>query len=171
MDGQSRQLAGANVKAGSGIRQTRPEPVGRERRVVGQALSYWHDLRGSRPLPLLEEVAFESEPLLRGKMFLLAIEPDVDGCTFAYDGGALAEAFRCKTQGKRPHDVLPNDVADHLLDLVRAVVDFRRPLADAATLPRVRGGGTLMHRMVVMPVSGDGRLVTHVLGAFSYKVE
>ncbi|EKV30369.1 hypothetical protein C882_4328 [Caenispirillum salinarum AK4] len=146
-------------------------PVGRERRVVGQALSYWHAVRDHRPLPLLDDLDMEAEPLLRGKLFLMDVTAGLGTATFTYCGGALSQAFKASATGKRPHDVLPSDVAEHMLDLVRAVVDFRRPLADAATLPRVRGGGVLKHRMAIMPVSTDGKTVTHILGAFSYKVD
>ncbi|WP_404381952.1 PAS domain-containing protein [Caenispirillum salinarum] len=149
----------------------RPEPVGRERRVVGQALSYWHAVRDHRTLPLLDDLDMEAEPLLRGKLFLMDVTDGPGTATFTYCGGALSHAFKASATGKRPHEVLPSDVAEHMLDLVRAVVDFRRPLADAATLPRVRGGGVLKHRMAIMPVSTDGKTVTHILGAFSYKVD
>lgn len=146
-------------------------PVGRDRRVVGQALSYWHAVRDHRPLPLVDDLDMEKEPLLRGKLFLLDVAAGPGTATFSYCGGSLSEAFGTKAVGKRPHDVLPSDVADHMLDLVRAVVDFRRPLADAATLPRVRGGGVLKHRMAIMPVSTDGKAVSHILGAFSYRID
>lgn len=149
----------------------RAEPVGRERRVVGQALSYWHAVRAQRPLPLLDDLDMDQEPLLRGKLFLMDVTGGLETAAFTYCGGALSDAFDMPAAGKRPHDVLPGDVADHMLDLVRAVVDFRRPLADAATLPRVRGGGVLKHRMAIMPVSSDGKTVSHILGAFSYRID
>lgn len=101
--------------------------IGRERRVVGQALSYWHAVRAHRPLPLLDDLDMEREPLLRGKLFLLEVGPDVEAAMFTYCGGTLSEAFGVSPVGKRPHDVLPGEVADHMLDLIRAVVDFRRP--------------------------------------------
>lgn len=149
----------------------RSPPVGRDRRIVGQALSYWHDLRGNRPLPRLSDIAMEGDPILDGKLFLLDVSTGVEDCRFIYEGGCLSEAFQCSTRNGTLHEMLPSDVADHLMDMVRAVVDFRRPLADAATLPRVRGGGVLMHRMVVMPVTESDDKVTHVLGAYSYKVD
>lgn len=131
---------------GAAIAMTHARSAMGERRVVGQALSYWHAVRDHRPLPLLSELDMEGEPLLRGKLFLLDVSGELVDAVFSYCGGALSEAFGTKATGKRPHDVLPRDVADRMLDMVRAAVDFRRPLADAATLPGVRGGGVLKHR-------------------------
>lgn len=162
----------AHITATARSSTASPGSIGRERRVVGQALSYWHEVRAHRALPLLDEIAFDADPILAGKLFLLDVREGVEGCRFTYEGGCLSEAFHCAdAQGARLHEALPSDVADHLTDMVRAVVDFRKPLADAATLPRVRGGGLLKHRMVVMPVSCDGTRVSHVLGAYSYKVD
>lgn len=143
-----------------------------ERRTVGQALSYWHAIRGHRALPELADVDLGDCGPLTDKLFILDIREGIPEGVFTHCGGALSTAFGRRIPGKRPHDLMPHEVADHLLDLVRAVADFRRPLADAATLPRVRGDGVLKHRMAVMPLAGpDGRTVTHILGAFSFRVD
>lgn len=163
----------ASTAAASGGRGTGvPGAIAGERRTVGQALSYWHAIRGHRVLPLLSDVDLVSCGPLTDKLFILDIHDGIEAGVFTHCGGTLSAAFGRKAAGRRPHDLMPPEVADHLLDLVRAVADFRRPLADAATLPRVRGGGVLKHRMAVMPLAAeDGRTVTHILGAFSFRVD
>ncbi|GAA0592438.1 PAS domain-containing protein [Caenispirillum bisanense] len=143
-----------------------------ERRTVGQALSWWHEVRGERRLPLLADVDLTHGPL-GPTLFLLDLGDDPAQAVFRHCGGSLSTAFGRRLNGRRPHEALPPDMADHLLDLVVTVVRYRRPLADAATRPRVRGGGLLRHRMAVMPVAADadGLRVSHVVGAFSYRID
>lgn len=167
-------LTPAAAAAAGGARTTAAaiQAMAGERRTVGQALSYWHAIRGHRSLPTLDDVDLAECGPLTDKLFILDIREGIPEAPFTHCGGSLSTAFGRKVAGKRPHDLMPADVADHLLDLVRAVADFRRPLADAATMPRVRGGGVLKHRMAVMPLAGaDGRTVTHILGAFSYRID
>lgn len=143
-----------------------------ERRTVGQALSYWHAIRDHRPMPTLADVDLAGCGPLTDKLFILDIRSGIPEAAFTHCGGAVSDAFGRKAVGRRPHELMPPELAEHLLDLVRAVADFRRPLADAATLPRVRGGGVLKHRMAVMPLAGpDERTVTHILGAYSFRID
>ncbi len=168
----SQRLAVYAASASPSVHRRGTVSIERERRTVGQALSWWHDLRGDRRLPLLGDVDL-FYPTLAPTLFLLDLDDGPDAAVFRHCGGGLSGAFGRRLTGRRMVDALPPDMAEHLLNLMLAVWRYRRPLADAASQPRVRGGGVLRHRMAVMPVSDDtdGLRVSHILGAFSYRID
>jgi hypothetical protein len=127
-----------------------------ERRLVWRVLHNWTEMAHGGRFPRREEI----DPWLQGEdganLLLIAVEEPVELSPFLAVGVNLAVAL-CAT----------DTLAGVLLSRLPQVVSARRGLM-------IEGGATLrgvgiLHRSVLLPLSEDGAVIDHVLGAASYR--
>lgn len=127
-----------------------------ERRLVWRVLRLWNDTKEGGRFPRVDEI----EPWLLGEdganCLLIAVEAPIELSHFVSVGVNVAVAL-CKT----------DTLAGVLLSQLPGVVSARRGLIieGSATL---RGEG-ILHRSVLLPLSGDGVAIDHVLGATNHR--
>ena len=68
----------------------------------------------------------------------------------------------------QPVSALPVEHADNAIDMCRAAVSARKPVASTDALFDYRGN-EILYRMILLPLSDDGIVVNALLGAANYK--
>jgi hypothetical protein len=143
-----------------------------ERRLVGQALSYWGELRGKRPMPSVADLPLGAEEARAGRglwphLYVVALESQIGESVLSYAGRTLATACGKDLEGARAADVLPPALWEKLSDVFQAAAAMEKPVL--ASGPFVTGDNRdALFRGIVMPL-GDGEGdVRHLLGAFGY---
>jgi len=68
----------------------------------------------------------------------------------------------------QPVSVLPVEHADNAIDMCRAAVTARKPVASTDALYDYRGN-EILYRMILLPISDDGIVVNALLGAANFK--
>lgn len=148
-----------------------PQPVPvrpQERRLMGRALAQWDRLRGDRRFPDVAEYRELEAVCSPENLFLIEIGKTDTEDSIIDAGDALALALNLDPVGRPVVDVLPSS-RQMGLRLHRAAADFKKPTADVGRFLN-RRCDEIRYRCVLLPLSGDGRRVDHVLGAFNYKI-
>lgn len=151
--------------------------VGRknERRLTGRALLYWWTLKGEKPLPRHSSLPLDSADARAGEglwpnFFTISLPDGTDDSTFVYCGSALADVSGRDCTKQRPAQCLPPGLWDKLRYVFEAAKDSMKPLTASGRLETVTGEMAL-YRSIILPMSEDGRVVDHLLGAISFKFD
>lgn len=142
---------------------------GIERRVCSLALQYWREVAGPRRYPTPAQITRESAPELWDHFFIVAVGADPADYTFVRSGPVLARALGFDPSGQKVGEAMPRETVGRALYYQKAACDLMAPIDDAGRWQRPDGGMTL-YRTVLMPLSEDQRVATHILGAFSFRV-
>lgn len=142
--------------------------------ILDALLTYWEQLRGDRAMPARREI----DPLQLGAKLLpnvLIVEAENGGARFRFRlcGSAMAQAAGLDLTGKYIDVLNPNKAyADYIQGLYRRVLATCRPVYSETTYTNPGGGGPRRQAMrLLCPLSDDGAVVQHVIGAQTYRVD
>ncbi len=141
-----------------------------ERRMTWRLHNYWRVLRGGRTYPSLDDFNVEAVPGFAPHCFLLDLTGGVETPVFRFVGPALSADcgmnFAQEPLSAVPHLSLLARVTDHYSEVIdkKAPVSFETEYVDA------QGVGMLC-RGVMVPFSGDGETIDHIVGAIRSKVK
>ncbi len=142
-------------------------PQEAERRLTYRVLSYWDELRGSRPWPALADIDGGTIPEIWPWCFVLDTQLDYPTPYFQYLGRDLAKYSGIYLSGK-------NDWRMTLLDKASAhlgrTLAAREPILIEDELVRY-DGQKLLFRSIMLPLSDDGESISHVLGAANGRIK
>jgi hypothetical protein len=129
-------------------------------------LKYWQDLRGKRVWPLWSQIgAADLKPVLDGVNFYDVVREN-GGLRFLirFQGRRITQAYGGDCSGKFFDEVLPPVVRDTTLTVYRHAVQHGEPVYTISQA-HDHGGQPVQHERLVLPFSGDGRDVNHVLAS------
>ena len=138
-----------------------------ERRAVGRALNCWDSLRTTDRFPCRADCiqAFD-EDLASGVIVIEVCENEEDDRIIEC-GPTFRDALGRDPVGRAAKDMLPSST-DRGLIFWRVAAQMQKPIADVGEFTNP-AGEDILYRSVFLPVSEDGRHITHLLAAFSYK--
>ena len=138
-----------------------------ERRAVGRALICWDRLRESKELPSREDcLALFDEDLTNG-VIVIEVTPQEEDDKIVECGPLFRNAWGRDPVGLAAKNVLPS-ATERGLVFWRVAAEMRKPIADVGTFTNQKGEDVL-YRSVFLPISEDGKRITHLMAAFSYK--
>lgn len=138
-----------------------------ERRAVGRALICWDSLHtdGRFPSRAACLAAFD-ESLVPGVVVIEVSEHEEDD-RIVECGPLFRAALGHDPVGEAARDVLPSSI-DRGLIFWRVAAQMQKPIADVGSFTNA-AGAEILYRSVFLPVSEDGRRITHLMATFSYK--
>lgn len=148
--------------------ETAPQETFHERRIVGRALSSWEGLRTGESFPLHRECLASFDPRILPGMILIEINRREEDDIIVDCGPDFIEALGRDPIGLPVHTILPSST-DRGLVFWRVAAELKKPIADVGGFTNANGID-IVYRSVFLPVSEDGTQVTHLLGAFSYRM-
>ncbi len=138
-----------------------------ERRLVGRILTYWHDMRGDRPIPTVTDIEGEGLGEDWAYCFLIDVRPSFSVPAMVYMGAVIQQFAGILISGRINVILDVMDVAQRKITLARAerapvLVEEEFPFSDTERL---------LTRAVFLPLSGEkDDHVSFVLGAANGKV-
>jgi hypothetical protein len=138
-----------------------------ERRLVERVLRYWTDLATRRGFPRRDDI----EPWIVGddwtNCLLVAVRSPIDRSHFVSVGENLTPAGTQLPNGTSVARCPANMLASALLSLLPQVLSARRCLI-AEGMARHQGTA-ILYRSALLPLSEDGAVIDHALGAANYR--
>lgn len=132
-----------------------------ERRLVLRLMAYWDDLRGDREFPRPDEVDPEAIGDDWPNCYLLKLADPVADSRFRHVGAALAaqaDMGEGMSLGACPRNTLLYNALGYLSRTLEKGV----PMSMGGKCEV--GGGALLYRSIILPLSNDGQRIDHVLG-------
>ena len=142
---------------------------GAERRANSRALTYWKEIAAPGRFPSRARVTQESAGDLWDYLFVVEIAPKPEQYRFVLAGAALCDALGRDPTGETVATVLPGGMGTRTVFLQQAAVGLKGPVDDAGMWVRP-DGAEILYRAMLLPLSDDQTTVSHLLGAFSYKI-
>jgi hypothetical protein len=138
-----------------------------ERRAVGRALNCWDRLRETKELPSRADCLEIFDDDLTNGIIVIEFTPQEEDDLIVECGPLFRDAYGCDPVGLAAKAVLPS-ATDRGLIFWRVAAEMRKPIADVGEFTNLRGEDVL-YRSVFLPISEDGKRITHLMAAFSYK--
>ena len=138
-----------------------------ERRAVGRALSCWEKLRADGSFPTRDDCLAIFDDDLTSGMILIEFTSDEEKDCIVECGPLFENALGRNPVGLTAKDVMPSST-DRGLIFWRVAAEMRKPIADVGEFTN-RRGEEVLYRSVLLPISEDGKKITHLMAAFSYK--
>lgn len=138
-----------------------------ERRAVGRALSCWDSLRPGSGFPTPAGCLDAFHPGLKPGIIVIEVGEHEEDDRIVECGPWFRAAMGHDPVGAAAKDVLPSST-DRRLIFWRVAAQMQKPIADVGGFTNI-AGEEILYRSVFLPVSEDGRRITHLIAAFSYK--
>ncbi|MBL8702810.1 MAG: hypothetical protein JNK67_30795 [Alphaproteobacteria bacterium] len=140
---------------------------GVERRACAQALQLWREAAAPRRMPSVTAIRRDVAGTLWPHLFVVEWPGEFDGSRVVDAGSVLAEALGLDPVGKAMREAWPAESLQRLQFLQETTVELMTPIDEAGRWRR--GESEIVYRCVWLPLSDDQRVVTHLLGAISYR--
>ena len=141
---------------------------GLERRTSRLAYAYWFQMAAGRRFPSLDDLDLEAAGDPRETFFFLTAGRDAATCTVLDCGPVLIDALGHDPTRMTMGDVAPPAVRRRMLEALQYVIDIGNPMEDQGAF--TRGGKEVLYRLVFLPLAEDHSSVSHILGAFSFRL-
>ena len=139
-----------------------------ERRIVGRALGFWDSLRSETAFPRCGDCLAKFDERILPGMILIEVGADAESDTIVDCGPDFIDALGRDPVGLPVCEILPS-ATERGLVFWRVAAEMKKPIADVGGFCNA-DGHEIVYRSVFLPVSEDGTRVTHLLGAFSYRM-
>ena len=143
-----------------------PQPFS-ERRAVGRALVCWDSLRTGSDFPSRAACLEAFGEALTSGLIVIEVNDHEEDDRIVECGSSFRDAIGRDPVGKAAKDVLPSST-DRGLIFWRVAAQMQKPIADVGTFTN-DAGEEICYRSVFLPISEDGKRVTHLMATFSYK--
>lgn len=147
-----------------------PQPFA-ERRAVGRALNCWDNLRndsgGGFPSRAACLKAFDEGEGLTPGIVVIEVGDHEEDDRIVECGPLFRDAIGHDPVGEAARNVLPS-ATDRGLIFWRVAAQMQKPIADVGSFTNA-AGKEILYRSVFLPISDDGKRITHLMAAFSYK--
>jgi hypothetical protein len=144
-------------------------PSGIERRTSRLAYAYWFQMAKGRRFPSLDDLDLDAAGDLRDSFFFLSAAREANDCVVIDSGTRPRGGARPRSRHAR--------VSARSCPIPRAGAGSRRcnTCSTSATRWREQGsfsrnGKEVLYRLVFLPLADDRHSISHVLGAFSFRL-
>jgi len=138
-----------------------------ERRAVGRALSCWDRLRKIKEFPSRADCLEIFDDDLTNGVIVIQFTPREEDDLIVECGPFFRDAYGRDPVGLSAKRILPSST-DRGLIFWRVAAEMRKPIADVGEFINLNGE-EILYRSVLLPISEDGKRITHLMAAFSYK--
>jgi hypothetical protein len=138
-----------------------------ERRAVGRALSCWDRLRAVKEFPSRADCLEVFDDDLTNGVIVIQFTPEEETDLIVECGPLFRDAYGRDPVGMAAKNVLPS-ATDRGLTFWRVAAEMKKPIADVGEFINLKGEDVL-YRSVFLPISEDGKRITHLMATFSYK--
>ncbi len=139
-----------------------------ERRFVLRLLEYWQVLRGARDFPKLADVNFNDMGHDTASCAVLELADPVDSSGLAFVGLRLKPSGWETADGHVLSDAPSDSLLFHMAAHLATMLDKRVPVSMGGGF--TLNGKPVLGRSILLPLSDDGKRISHVLGGINYKV-
>jgi hypothetical protein len=143
-------------------------PSGIERRTSRRAYAYWFQMAKGRRFPSLDDLDLDAAGDLRDSFFFLSAAREANDCIVIDSGTVLEEALGRDPTRARFGSVLPDPARRRMLEALQYVLDIGNPMEEQGSFSR--NGKEVLYRLVFLPLADDRHSISHVLGAFSFRL-
>ena len=140
-----------------------------ERRLGNRFLSYWEELRGYRPYPLISDISLEDMREFAPYIFNIELSPDGGDATVRFIGTEIEAACGPEVLNKTLGELPSGGMLGRALRVLGEVTTSGQPVFTSDEYLD-EAGDAVLFRAVLLPFSNDGEAVTHVFGAMNRKV-
>ncbi len=141
---------------------------GIERRTSRLSYAYWFQMAQGRRFPSLDDLDLDAAGDLRETFFFLTAARDAANCTVLDTGPVFIDALGHDPTGMKMNEVAPQMARRRMLEALQYVIDIGNPMEDQGSF--TRAGKEVLYRLVFLPLAEDHSSVSHVLGAFSFRL-
>lgn len=140
---------------------------GVERRACAQALQFWREVAAPRRLPSVTALRQEIAGGIWPHLFVVEWPGEFDRARIVHSGTVLAEALGRDPVGATMSEAWPAASLQRVQFLQETTVELMTPIDEAGRWQRAES--EIVYRCVWLPLSDDQRIVTHLLGAISFR--
>lgn len=140
---------------------------GVERRACAQALQFWREAAAPRRMASVTAVRPETTGALWPHLFLVEWPGEFAGARFVHAGAVIEEALGRDPSGLTMAESWPLASLERVRFLQETTVELMTPIDEAGRWQR--SGSEVVYRCIWLPMSDDQRVVTHLLGAISFR--
>ncbi len=146
-----------------------PASVGQdERRMQVRAYNYWASLLGDRPVPEIEDLISATLPDFADHAVMLDFSAAAGNPLVTMLGAKLAEECGVDASIERLSEVPVRSLLSRITDHCMQILASEAPIGFEAEFVNQRGK-TLLYRGILLPFSGDGKSVQHIMGVINWK--
>lgn len=135
-------------------------------------MHYWTEIKKDKSdrkaLPRLDEVNFTEVNDLRDNLFIIATGNGGGRFIILTSGQVLNEVCGSSPLGKTVCNVFPEPLNGSVIECCITSIDTHQPMIGTGTLI-LESDREIMYRMIVLPLSEDGKSVDHLVGAISFR--
>jgi hypothetical protein len=139
-----------------------------ERRLQVRAYNFWTRLLGDRDLPAIADLDLAALPDFAAYGVLIDFSTGLDDAAIGYMGEALAAECGSSVAIRKVSDVPGRSLLSRITDHYMQIVANQAPIGFEAEFVNMRGVAVL-YRGILLPFSGDGTKITHILGVINWK--
>jgi hypothetical protein len=143
-------------------------PTGIERRTSRLAYAFWFQMAKGRRFPSLDDLDLDAAGDLRNSFFFLSAAREAADCIVIEAGRALADALGRDPTRSPFGRTLPDGARRRMLEALQYVLDIGNPMEEQGSFSR--NGQEVLYRLVFLPLADDHHSISHVLGAFSFRL-
>lgn len=140
---------------------------GVERRACAQALQFWREAAAPRRMPSVTAIRPELVGALWPHLFIVEWPGEFEGSRVVQAGQVLIDALGADPTRCLMSECWPAESQQRLRFLQETTIELMTPIDEAGRWRR--GEAELVYRCVWLPLSDDQRIVTHLLGALSFR--
>jgi hypothetical protein len=157
------------TEAGTGHAATSgAAPSGIERRTSRLAYAFWFQMAKGRRFPSLDDLDLDAAGDLRDSFFFLSAAREAGDCVVIEAGRALEDALGRDPTRASFGRILPDPARRRMLEALQYVLDIGNPMEEQGAFSR--NGKEVLYRLVFLPLADDHHSISHVLGAFSFRL-
>jgi hypothetical protein len=143
-------------------------PGGIERRTSRLAYAFWFQMAKGRRFPSLDDLDLDVATDLRDSFFFLSAAREAADCVVIESGQAIEDALGHDPTRAPLGTVIPDPARRRMLEALQYVIDIGNPMEEQGAFSR--NGNEVLYRLVFLPLADDHHSISHILGAFSYRL-
>jgi len=137
--------------------------------ILGPALAYWMQKRGSRSMPRKRDIdPVELPPKLLPNLQIIEVIDGGGRFRYRLVGTASVDAFGSDYTGRYPDQMFSDDRLNFIQSIYRRVYQTKRPLFSLNRYHTTKNTDLFAYR-IYMPLSEDGVEVDNILGILRYQ--
>lgn len=142
--------------------------AGIERRTSRLAYAFWFQMAKGRRFPSLDDLDLDVAADLRASFFFLSAARDATDCVVIESGPALIDALGRDPTRAPFGAAVPDPARRRMIEALQYVLDIGNPMEEQGSF--TRNGKEVLYRLVFLPLADDHHSITHILGAFSFRL-
>jgi hypothetical protein len=146
------------------------KPEGIEQRITRRLISYWHECKGTKNIPLRQDISKEKLEDVWQDCFLIEVTEDErlgHDFRYTYIGPRIIAAYGDNVTGADIQTSLLSPDGSHITDIFEEVVETKKPVVDESEFRNLQKV-LVRYRQCVLPFGDEKGKVTCLLGGMRW---